>query len=89
MNWCSLVIFVTHGPFHPASHGEAERAVALVKAGLSKVATDIIMASLAQQQGRDSQHRLDRVFRSCTGAHQSTTDIAPADMQLKFYSHPS
>ena len=34
--------------FHPALSGAAERAVALVKAGFSKLATDTITAGIAQ-----------------------------------------
>ena len=35
-------------PFHPASNGAAKRTVVLVKAGLSELANDAIMANLAQ-----------------------------------------
>ena len=47
-------------PFHPASNDAAERAVALVKAGLSELATDTITAGPAQHRGKDLLHRLDR-----------------------------
>ena len=58
-------------------------AVALVKAGLSKLATDTITAGLAPHQSRDLQHRLDRFLLSYRRTSQSTTGIAPAEMLMK------
>ena len=84
-NFCKMngIRHLRTPPFHPASNGAAERAVALVKAGLSKLATDTITAGLAQHQGRDLQHRLDRFLLSYRRTPQSTTSIAPAEMLMK------
>ena len=70
-------------PFYPASNGAAESVVALVKAGLSKLATDTITAGLTQHQGRNLQHRLDRFLLSYRCTPQLTTGIAPAEMLMK------
>ena len=71
-------------PFHYASNITAERAVALVKAGLKKLATNTITASLVLRQGKDlQQHRFDRFLLSYRRMQQSKTGIAPAEMLVK------
>ena len=84
-NFCKMngIRHLRTPPFHPSSNGAAERAVALVKAGLSKLASDTIAAGLAQRQGRDLQHRLDRFLLSYRSTPQSTTGIAPAERLMK------
>ena len=84
-NFCKMngIRYLCTPPFHPASNGAAERAVALVKAGLSKLATDIITAGLAQHQGRDLQHRLDRFLLSYRRTPQSTIGITSAEILMK------
>ena len=88
-NFCKMngIHHLRTPPFHPASNGAAERAVALIKAGLSKLATDTITAGLVQHQGRDLQHRLDRFLLSYRRTPQSTTGIAPAEMLMKRFIH--
>ena len=76
-------------PFHPASNSAAERAIALVKAGLRKLAADTIMASLTQLQGKFLQYHLKSFFLSCRRTPQSTTGIAPIEMLMKQYIRTS
>ena len=57
--------------------------MALVKAGLSKLATDTITTGLVQHQGRDLQHRLDRFLLSYRRTPHSLTGIAPGEMLMK------